>query len=61
VGGRRLLAKCVAVAACAVVALLIWNPWGRGIGATEAFAAAIAKVESAGTFACRQVNTRIVG
>ena len=55
--GRRLLGKLVALAACAVVALLIWSPWGNGIGASEAFAAAIAKVESAGTFACRQVVT----
>jgi outer membrane lipoprotein-sorting protein len=58
--GRRLLGKLAAVAACAVVALLIWNPWGNTIGASEAFAAAIAKVEAAGTFACRQVSTQIV-
>jgi len=56
-GARRILSRVAAVAACAVVALLIWNPWGRGIGATEAFAQAIANVERARTFSCRQIVT----
>ena len=56
-GRRRLLARFAALAACAVVALLIWNPWGRGIGATEAFAQAIANVQRASTFSCRQIVT----
>jgi outer membrane lipoprotein-sorting protein len=58
-GGRRLLGKLAAVAACAVLALLLWNPWGRGIGAGEAFAAAIANVERSHTFACRQIVTQV--
>lgn len=57
---RRSLGRLAAIAACAIVALLVWNPWGGGgIGASEAFAAAIAQVESAGTFACRQIVTSI--
>jgi len=58
-GGRRLIGKVVAIAACIVVGLLIWNPWGRGIGASEAFAAAIANVERSHTFACRQFVTQV--
>ena len=54
-GGRRLIAKFIGVAACGLVGLLIWSPWGGGIGAQQAFAAAIAHVEAAGTFACRQI------
>ena len=57
---RRSLARFAAIAACAVVALLVWSPWGGGgIGAQQAFAAAIAKVEAAGTFACRQIVTEV--
>lgn len=58
-GGRRVLGRLAAVAACAAVAMLAWGPWGRGIGPTEAFAAAIAQVEQAHTFACRQIVTQL--
>jgi hypothetical protein len=54
-----LIGKLAALAACGVIALLIWNPWGRGIGASEAFAAAIANVERSHTFACRQIVTQV--
>jgi outer membrane lipoprotein-sorting protein len=38
----------------------VWSPWGGGgIGAQQAFAAAIAQVEAAGTFACRQIVTEM--
>ena len=57
--GRAVLAKLAAVAACVVVGLILWNPWGRGIGATEAFAQAIANVEQASTFSCRQIVTQL--
>lgn len=57
--GQRVWPKLVAVAACIVIGLIIWNPSGRGIGATEAFAQAIANVEQASTFACRQIVTEI--
>jgi outer membrane lipoprotein-sorting protein len=58
-GGRRLIGRVVAVAACVAIGLVIWNPWGRGVGASEAFAAAIANVERASTFACRQIVTEM--
>src|SRR5688500_12165058 len=57
--GRHPLSKLLALAACVLVALLIWSPWTRGIGATEAFAAAIANVAKARTFSCKQVVTEI--
>jgi outer membrane lipoprotein-sorting protein len=58
--GRRLLARIVAVAACALVALLVWSPWsGRRPVAGEAFAAAIAGIDRARTFSCRQVVTDV--
>ena len=47
-----------AVAACAAIAVLAWGPWGRGIGATEVFAAAIGQVQQARTFTCRQIVTQ---
>lgn len=57
---RRLIGRLIALAACAAIALLVWSPWGNGVGASEAFAAAIANVQQARTFACRQISTRIV-
>lgn len=58
--GRRWVARLVGAAACILVVVLIWSPWGgNGIGASEAFAAAIANVQSAGTFACRQIVTEM--
>lgn len=56
---RRLIGRFALVAACSAVALLIWSPWGGGIGASEAFAAAIANVERSHTFACRQIVTEV--
>lgn len=56
----RLVRRIGAVAACLLIALFIWSPWSsHGLGAQQAFAAAIAKVESAGTFACRQISTHL--
>ena len=57
--GRRTLARFAALAACLLVAAIIWSLWDRGPGAQEAFAAAIANVERAGTFACRQIVTQV--
>jgi outer membrane lipoprotein-sorting protein len=57
--GQRVWPKLVAVAACVVIGLMIWNPSGRGIGASEAFAQAIANVQNASTFSCRQIVTEL--
>ncbi|MGB7158500.1 MAG: hypothetical protein WBD40_10575 [Tepidisphaeraceae bacterium] len=55
----RTIGKLAALAACVAIVVALFNIRG-GPGATEAFAAAIAKVEAAGTFACRQIVTRVV-
>ena len=54
--------KFLALAACAVIALALWNTFGsrdRMLGADAAFAAAIENVAKAKTFAARQIVTDV--
>jgi outer membrane lipoprotein-sorting protein len=53
---RRMIVRVAAIAACAVIATLLWSTRGGGIGAQEAFAAAIEKVDKARTFSARTIH-----
>ena len=60
-GSRRgFIGRLAAVAACAVGATILWGVFaggnGGGLGAQQAFAAAIANVERARTFSARQIH-----
>jgi outer membrane lipoprotein-sorting protein len=56
---RGFIGRLAAIAACAVIGTVLWGVWGGnggGLGAQQAFAAAIANVEKARTFSARKIH-----